>query len=128
MDKCPGNPTAGTARISPAPQSSDLPSTLFSACYINPVIAICGVKFVCLPGRSIIEYWERDTAGAETAAVFRVSIGLPPVLFPVRRERPQSDLDGTAKFAYLLSCLTGKARGAIEEIPVTAANYTQTSC
>ncbi|KRZ30937.1 hypothetical protein T4B_6197 [Trichinella pseudospiralis] len=115
MDKCPGKPTAGTARMSPAPQSSDLPSTLFSACYINPVIAICG-------------YWERDTAGAETAAVFRVSIGLPPVLFPVRRERPQSDLDGTAKFAYLLSCLTGKARGAIEEIPVTAANYTQTSC
>ncbi|KAL1236876.1 putative disintegrin and metalloproteinase with thrombospondin motif [Trichinella pseudospiralis] len=57
MDKCPGKPTAGTARMSPAPQSSDLPSTLFSACYINPVIAICGVKFVnqlcaCLAGQS----------------------------------------------------------------------------
>ncbi|KRY82202.1 hypothetical protein T4D_340 [Trichinella pseudospiralis] len=45
----------------------------------------------------------------------------PPPHFGTLWDR--SDLDGKAKFAYLLSCLTGKARGAIEEIPVTAANH-----
>ncbi|KRX88936.1 hypothetical protein T4E_7471 [Trichinella pseudospiralis] len=72
----------------------------------------------CKPGRSVSSHRER-----ETAAVFWKSTGLlpPPPHFGTLWDR--SDLDGTAQFAYLLSCLTGKARGAIEEIPVTAANH-----
>ncbi|KRZ06890.1 hypothetical protein T11_3210 [Trichinella zimbabwensis] len=37
----------------------------------------------------------------------------------------RSDLNAATKFAYLLSSTEGKARSAIDGIPITAANYTQ---
>ncbi|XP_003369631.1 zinc knuckle protein [Trichinella spiralis] len=36
-----------------------------------------------------------------------------------------AELDDATKFAYLLSNTTGRARGAIDGIPITAANYPQ---
>ncbi|XP_003381803.1 TM2 domain-containing protein 2 [Trichinella spiralis] len=36
----------------------------------------------------------------------------------------RSDLDAATKFVYLLSYVEGKARSAIDGIPITAANYT----
>ncbi|KRZ71106.1 hypothetical protein T10_9077 [Trichinella papuae] len=52
---------------------------------------------------------------------------LPPPLFLAQfaaSVHDRSDLDVATKFAFLLSSTVGKARGAIEGIPVTAANYT----